>query len=125
MDGISECTTPSPAIIHCKKSFHGLSSGALSVNGDDSFREGFGPFLPDCRAIPFNDLAALEAELKKGDVAGFIVEQRGMFDRVDAGANRVFHAGRAVGVGGNFFLRPAGGRDGGGQFIHGHLRLIR
>jgi len=70
----AKCATGKPAIIHCKKSFHGLSSGALSVNGDDSFREGFGPFLPDCRAISFNDLAALEAELKKGDVAGFIVE---------------------------------------------------
>ena len=70
----AKCATGRPAIIHCKKSFHGLSSGALSVNGDDNFREGFGPFLPECRAVPFNDLAALEAELKKGDVAGFIVE---------------------------------------------------
>ena len=70
----AKCATGKSAIIHCKKSFHGLTTGALSVNGDDSFRDGFGPFLPDCRAIPFNDLAALEAELKKGDVAGFIVE---------------------------------------------------
>jgi len=70
----AKCATGRPAIIHCQKSFHGLSSGALSVNGDDSFRDGFGPFLPDCRAIPFNDLPALEAELKKRDVAGFIVE---------------------------------------------------
>jgi len=70
----AKCATGKPAIIHCKKSFHGLSTGALSVNGDDSFRDGFAPFLPDCRAIPFNDLAALEVELKKGDVAGFIVE---------------------------------------------------
>ena len=70
----AKCATGKPAIIHCKKSFHGLTSGALSVNGDESFREGFAPFLPDCRAIAFNDLAALEEELKKGDVAGFIVE---------------------------------------------------
>src|ERR1035441_4973462 len=70
----AKCATGKPALIHCKKSFHGLSTGALSINGDDNFREGFGPFLPDCRAIPFNDLSALEAELKKGDVAAFIVE---------------------------------------------------
>ncbi|MFM2083109.1 MAG: hypothetical protein RL380_1800 [Verrucomicrobiota bacterium] len=70
----AKCATGKSAIIHCKKSFHGLTTGALSVNGDDSFRDGFGPFLPDCRAIPFNDLSALEAELKKGDVAGFMVE---------------------------------------------------
>jgi ornithine--oxo-acid transaminase len=70
----AKCATGKPAIIHCKKAFHGLSSGALSINGDDSFREGFGPFLPDCRAIAFNDLEALEKELAKGDVAAFIVE---------------------------------------------------
>src|SRR5580692_3132048 len=70
----AKCATGKPAIIYCKKSFHGLSAGALSVNGDDSFREGFAPFLPDCRAISFNDLAALEAELRKGDVAAFMVE---------------------------------------------------
>lgn len=70
----AKCATGKPAILHCKKSFHGLSSGALSVNGDESFREGFAPFLPGCRAIPFNDLGALEKELKKGDVAALIVE---------------------------------------------------
>jgi len=70
----ARCATGRPTVIHCKKSFHGLTYGALSINGDDNFREGFGPFLPHCRAIPFNDLPALEAELQKGDVAAFIVE---------------------------------------------------
>jgi len=70
----ARCATGRPTVIHCKKSFHGLTYGALSINGDDNFREGFGPFLPHCRAIPFNDLPALEAELLKGDVAAFIVE---------------------------------------------------
>ena len=70
----AKCATGKPAILHCQKAFHGLSAGALSVNGDDNFRAGFAPFLPDCRAIPFNDLAALEKELQQGDVAGFIVE---------------------------------------------------
>ena len=68
------CATGKPAIIHCEKSFHGLSYGALSLNGDENFRSGFEPFLPHCRVIRFNDLAALEAELKKGDAAAFIVE---------------------------------------------------
>ncbi len=70
----ARCATGKPAILHCKKSFHGLTYGALSVNGDESFREGFEPFLPGARAIPFNDLAALEAELKKGDVAALVIE---------------------------------------------------
>jgi ornithine--oxo-acid transaminase len=70
----ARCATGRPAILHCQKAFHGLTYGALSLNGDQSFREGFAPFLTDCREIPFNDLAALEAELRRGDVAAFIVE---------------------------------------------------
>jgi ornithine--oxo-acid transaminase len=70
----AKCATGRSGLVHCQKSFHGLSYGALSINGDDSFRSGFGPFLPDCRMIPFNDLEALERELEKGDVAAFVVE---------------------------------------------------
>jgi ornithine--oxo-acid transaminase len=61
-------------IVHCEKSFHGLTLGALSVNGHPEFREGFGPFLPAVTAIAYNDLEALARELARGDVAGFIVE---------------------------------------------------
>jgi ornithine--oxo-acid transaminase len=70
----AKCATGKPAIIHCQKAFHGLTMGALSLNGDDSFRDGFAPFLPECRVIPYNNLEALEQELRKGDVAAFIVE---------------------------------------------------
>ncbi|HVU26423.1 MAG TPA: aspartate aminotransferase family protein [Verrucomicrobiae bacterium] len=70
----ARCATRKPAILHCQKAFHGLTYGALSLNGDESFREGFAPFLTDCRMIPFNDLAALERELQKKDVAAFVVE---------------------------------------------------
>jgi len=70
----ARCATGRPALIHCNKAFHGLSYGALSINGDDSFRSEFAPFLTDCRAIPFNDLEALERELARGDVAAFVVE---------------------------------------------------
>src|ERR1700744_1996115 len=47
--------TGKPAIIHCKTTCLGLSRWELSINGDDSFRDDFAPFLPHCRAIPFND----------------------------------------------------------------------
>ena len=70
----ARCATRRARVVHCTKAFHGLSTGALSVNGDHSFRDGFAPFLPGCTAIAFNDLAALEAELAAGDVAAFIVE---------------------------------------------------
>jgi len=70
----ARCATRRPAILYCEKAFHGLTYGSLSLNGDESFRSGFEPFLPDCRKIPFNDLDALERELRKGDVAAFVVE---------------------------------------------------
>ena len=70
----ARCATGRPGIVHCHKAFHGLTYGALSLNGDEGFREGFAPFLTDCRAIPFDDLAALEAELARRDVAAFVVE---------------------------------------------------
>jgi ornithine--oxo-acid transaminase len=60
-------------IIYCDHAFHGLTTGSLSVNGSADFRDGFGPLLPDT-VIAFGDLAALERELKRGDVAGFLVE---------------------------------------------------
>jgi ornithine--oxo-acid transaminase len=65
--------TGRPRILYASHAFHGLTTGALSVNGEDSFRDGFAPLLPDT-AIPLGDLAALEKELKRGDVAGFVVE---------------------------------------------------
>jgi ornithine--oxo-acid transaminase len=70
----ARCATGRPGILHCAKAFHGLTYGALSLNGDESFREGFEPFLTDCRRIPYNDLEALEEELRRGDVAAFVVE---------------------------------------------------
>jgi ornithine--oxo-acid transaminase len=60
-------------IVYCDHAFHGLTAGSLSVNGAREFRSGFGPLLPDT-AIPFGDLAALERELLRGDVAGFLIE---------------------------------------------------
>lgn len=70
----ARCATKRAAILYCEHAFHGLSNGSLSLNGDEIFREGFAPLLPECRAIPFNDLAALEHALTANDVAAFIVE---------------------------------------------------
>jgi acetylornithine/succinyldiaminopimelate/putrescine aminotransferase len=60
-------------IVYCDHAFHGLTVGSLSVNGSRDFRAGFGPLLPDTM-VPFGDLAALERELRRGDVAGFLIE---------------------------------------------------
>ncbi|WP_326617121.1 aspartate aminotransferase family protein [Streptomyces decoyicus] len=60
-------------ILYCTHAFHGLTTGSLSVNGEDGFRDGFAPLLPDT-ALEMGDLDALERELKRGDVAAFVVE---------------------------------------------------
>jgi ornithine--oxo-acid transaminase len=60
-------------ILYCDHAFHGLTVGSLSVNGSAEFRRGFDPLLPD-GCIPYGDLDALELQLRKGDVAGLIVE---------------------------------------------------
>ena len=60
-------------IVFCNHAYHGLTAGALSVNGAKEFRTGFDPLFPDT-AVPFADLAALERELRRGDVAAYLIE---------------------------------------------------
>jgi ornithine--oxo-acid transaminase len=71
---LARAATRRAKLIFCDHAFHGLTMGALSLNGDRTFRDGFGPLLPDAVQVPFNDLPALEAALAAGDVAAFIVE---------------------------------------------------
>lgn len=66
--------TGRPGLVYCTHAFHGLSYGALSLNGDNYFRDKFGPFLPHCAEVPFNELAPLERALSTREVAAFIVE---------------------------------------------------
>lgn len=70
----ARCATRRPRVLYCQHAFHGLTNGALSLNGEGWFREGFDPLLPGCDAVPLNDLEALKAQLAKGDVAAFFVE---------------------------------------------------
>lgn len=66
--------TKRPQILYCDHSFHGLTLGSLSLNGEKIFRDGFGALLPDCGSVPFNDLDALENALRNKNVAAFIIE---------------------------------------------------
>jgi ornithine--oxo-acid transaminase len=70
----ARAATGRPGIVYCEHAFHGLSYGALSLNGDDIFRNGFEPLLPGCVRIRFNDLVALEKALHSRTIAAFIVE---------------------------------------------------
>lgn len=61
-------------ILAAEHAFHGLTCGALSLMSDDFWREGFGPLLPETKAVPFGSLDALERELRSKKFAAFIVE---------------------------------------------------
>ena len=70
----ARCATKRDRIIYCDHAFHGLTNGALSLNGGKEFKKGFGPLLPGCDHVPFGDVEALERQLKRGDVAAFVAE---------------------------------------------------
>jgi ornithine--oxo-acid transaminase len=70
----ARASTGRPGLVYCDHAFHGLTNGALSLNGDAVFRDGFEPLLPDCIRVPFNDLAALEQALASRTIAAFFVE---------------------------------------------------
>jgi ornithine--oxo-acid transaminase len=70
----SRAATGRRTILYCDHAFHGLTYGALSLCGDEPFRDRFGPFVGDCVRIPFDDLEALERALAGRNVAAFVVE---------------------------------------------------
>lgn len=70
----SRYATKRRRIVYCDHAFHGLTYGALSVNGGKEFRKGFGPYLPGVDEVPFGDADALEKALRSRDVAAFVVE---------------------------------------------------
>ena len=61
-------------VLSADHAFHGLTLGALSANGGHEFTHRFQPLLPGFGQVPFGDLEALEAELRREDVALFVVE---------------------------------------------------
>src|SRR5262245_39368430 len=70
----ARAATGRSGIAYCSHAFHGLTYGALSLNGDETFRRGFEPLVPDCVCVPFNDLAALDRALSSRRIAAFVVE---------------------------------------------------
>jgi acetylornithine/succinyldiaminopimelate/putrescine aminotransferase len=66
--------TKRPRVVYLDHSFHGLTLGTLSINGGEGFKKGFEPLIPGTTMVAMNDLETLEKELRKGDVAAFIVE---------------------------------------------------
>jgi ornithine--oxo-acid transaminase len=60
-------------IITCAANFHGRTSTIVGFSTEAQYRDGFGPFAPGFRTIPFGDAAALEAAITP-NTAAFLVE---------------------------------------------------
>ncbi|GAA3582615.1 ornithine--oxo-acid transaminase [Snuella lapsa] len=62
-------------IIVCENNFHGRTTTIISFSNDPVARENFGPYTKGFVKIPYDNIEALESELKNNpNVAGFLVE---------------------------------------------------
>ena len=61
-------------IIFAQGNFWGRTLAAISRSDDPLSYEGFGPYMPGYDLVPYNDLNALEKELKDPNVCAFMVE---------------------------------------------------
>jgi ornithine--oxo-acid transaminase len=71
---LGRAATGRSRVLSTEGGFHGLTLGSLSANGDEHFTDRFGPLLPGFDRVPFGDVSALEEELRREDVALFLVE---------------------------------------------------
>ena len=61
-------------IVCCNENFHGRTITIVSMSTDPDAYNNYGPFTPGFVKVPYNDVEALENELKDPNVAAFIVE---------------------------------------------------
>jgi acetylornithine/succinyldiaminopimelate/putrescine aminotransferase len=59
-------------IIACNNAYHGSTQGALSVMGDEYWRNAFRPLLPDIQHVDFNETSAIDAV--DGNTACILIE---------------------------------------------------
>ncbi len=60
-------------IIVCEGNFHGRTISVVSFSTDEQYKNGFGPFTPGFRVIPFGDADALRTAITP-NTCGFLLE---------------------------------------------------
>lgn len=73
--GCTRCGVPEgqAEVIVCENNFHGRTITIVGFSTEPQYRDGFGPFTPGFRVIPFGDSGALERAITPNTVA-FLVE---------------------------------------------------
>ncbi len=63
-------------LVYMNNSFHGRTNGALSITGQEKYQTPFKDLLPECLALDFNDVEALEKlfESQGSEIAAVFVE---------------------------------------------------
>ncbi|TET52578.1 MAG: aspartate aminotransferase family protein [Actinobacteria bacterium] len=61
-------------VVYAEDGFHGKTLGSLSITARPKYQKPYEPLLPKCTCVPFNNLAAIEKELRTKDVAVVILE---------------------------------------------------
>ncbi|KDD73023.1 class-III aminotransferase, partial [Helicosporidium sp. ATCC 50920] len=61
-------------IVSFTGSFHGRTMGSLALTYKDRYRTPFAPLMPHARMLPYGDVAAARAAVKKGVTAAVVVE---------------------------------------------------
>jgi ornithine--oxo-acid transaminase len=85
-------------IIVANGNFHGRTTSIVGFSSEASYRDGFGPFAPGFRSVPFGDLAAIERAITPDTTAvliepiqgeaGIVVPPRGWLASVRALCDR-------------------------------------
>jgi ornithine--oxo-acid transaminase len=60
-------------VIVCENNFHGRTIAIIGFSSEEQYKDGFGPFAPGFKIIPFGDVQALEKAITANTV-GFLVE---------------------------------------------------
>lgn len=64
-------------IIACAGNFHGRTITIVSFSSEEQYRDGFGPFMPGFKLIPYGDIGALERAITPHTVAFFVEPMQG------------------------------------------------
>lgn len=60
-------------IIVCSENFHGRTTTIISFSSEESYKDGFGPFTPGFKIIPYGDIESFQESITPHTVA-FLVE---------------------------------------------------